>query len=269
LLDCGRFRPSAVASRALRGVVSWAQGCASDVPRIDRLLNGPQAQSDFYHAVAMSRRRFYSSEMFAALDGRLAYDDLELDLPRMRRWHPLNQSLYLGYKTMLPGLLLNHKGDRVAMANSVETRYPFLDEDVIALCARAHPRWKLRGVRRDKHLLRRTAARYLPAEIARRPKAMFRAPFADTFFSSHPRYVAQLLSHESLSRTPYFDPAKVRAAYAAYCGGRRLPFERVFLEMGITSVLATQLWHHQYLGGGLCELPVWTGGVPEHVAASA
>ena len=76
--------------------------------------------------------------------------------------------------------------------------------------ARVHPRWKLRGVRGDKHLLRRTAARYLPPEIAARPKAMFRAPFADTFFSSHPPYVAQLLSHESLSRAPYFDPAKVR-----------------------------------------------------------
>ena len=30
----------------------------------------------------------------------------------------------------LPGLLLNAKGDRVAMHSSVETRYPFLDEDV-------------------------------------------------------------------------------------------------------------------------------------------
>jgi asparagine synthase (glutamine-hydrolysing) len=149
LMDCGRFRPSSLVSRSLRQMVSWAQGCSGDVRRIDRLLNGPHAQSDFYHAVAMSRRRFYSDEMFTALDGRLAYDDLELDLERMRRWHPLNQSLYLGYKTMLPGLLLNHKGDRVAMANSVETRYPFLDEDVIALCSRAHPRWKLRGVRRE------------------------------------------------------------------------------------------------------------------------
>jgi asparagine synthase (glutamine-hydrolysing) len=269
MMDCGRFRPSSVVSRSLRRVVSWAQGCSGDIDRIDRLMSGAHAQSGFYHAVAMSRRRFYSDTMFTALDGRLAYDDLELNLERMRRWHPLNQSLYLGYKTMLPGLLLNHKGDRVAMANSVETRYPFLDEDVIALCARVHPRWKLRGLRRDKHLLRCTAERYLPAEIAARPKAMFRAPFADTFFSSQPRYVAQLLSHESLMRTPYFDAQKVRAAYSAYCDGRRIPVERVFLEMGLTSVLATQLWHHQYLGGGLCELPTWSAGRPERIAASA
>jgi asparagine synthase (glutamine-hydrolysing) len=34
-----------------------------------------------------------------------------------------NRSLYLGYKIHLAGLLLNQKGDRVAMANSVEARY--------------------------------------------------------------------------------------------------------------------------------------------------
>jgi hypothetical protein len=28
------------------------------------------------------------------------------------------------------------------------------------------------------------------------------------------------------------------------------------MEMGLTAVTATQLWHHLYLGGGLCDLPV-------------
>ena len=97
----------------------------------------------------------------------------------------LNQSLYVGYKVLLAGLLLNHKGDRVAMANSVETRYPFLDENVIKLTSRLHPRWKLRGFRTDKYLLRQTAKRWLPDEIALRPKAMFRVPFAESFLETH------------------------------------------------------------------------------------
>jgi asparagine synthase (glutamine-hydrolysing) len=25
--------------------------------------------------------------------------------------------------------------------------------------------------------------------------------------------------------------------------------------MGLTGVLSTQLWHHLYMGGGLCDLP--------------
>ena len=29
------------------------------------------------------------------------------------------------------------------------------------------------------------------------------------------------------------------------------------MDLSLTCVIATQLWHHTFLGGGLCELPVW------------
>jgi hypothetical protein len=28
--------------------------------------------------------------------------------------------------------------------------------------------------------------------------------------------------------------------------------------MGLAGVISTQLWHHLYCGGGLCDLPSWT-----------
>ena len=28
--------------------------------------------------------------------------------------------------------------------------------------------------------------------------------------------------------------------------------------MGLTCVVSTQLWHHIYCGGGLCDLPTWS-----------
>jgi hypothetical protein len=34
----------------------------------------------------------------------------------------------------------------------------------------------------------------------------------------------------------------------------------VFTEMGLTAVMSAQLWHHKYLGGGLCDLPTWSEG---------
>ncbi len=64
---------------------------------------------------------------------------------RMAQWHPMNQSLYVGYKVMLAGLLMISKGDRISMHSSVETRYPFLDDDVIKFCAEIAPEYKLRG----------------------------------------------------------------------------------------------------------------------------
>ena len=172
----------------------------------------------------------------------------------MARWHPLNRSLYLGYKVHLAGLLLSQKGDRVAMANSVETRYPFLDEEVIAFAARMHPRWKLRRRIQDKYLLRQAAARVLPKTVAQRPKGMFRAPMAETFLAKPPAFVRDLVNPESLARTGYFDADAVARDCALLEQGKGEKLGK-FGSLGLGGVVATQLWHHLYLGGGLCELP--------------
>jgi len=172
----------------------------------------------------------------------------------LRRWHPLNRSLYLGYKVHLPGLLLSQKGDRVAMANSVETRYPFLDEEVVSFAARIHPRFKLRRGLKDKYLLRQAAARLLPEAVAQRRKAMFRAPLAETFLSSPPSFVRDLISPESLARTGYFDVERVRRDCELLARGEGGKLG-TFASLGLGGVVATQLWHHLHLGGGLCELP--------------
>jgi asparagine synthase (glutamine-hydrolysing) len=253
-LDIGdAFRPSTAISRIAR---KWARPEISfgEFARIDRMIGGPHAQSILYNLVATARHRYYSPGMKEGLGDHVAYEDLDLDLARMRRWHPLNRSLYLGYKVQLGGLLLSQKGDRVAMANSVETRYPFLDEDVIAYTARIHPKWKLRGWLKDKYVLRRAAERLLPADIAWRPKAMFRAPFAETFLAQPPSFVRDLLSRSSLARTGYFDADAVERDCASLASGTGEKLG-TFASLGLGGVVATQLWHHLYLGGGLCELP--------------
>jgi asparagine synthase (glutamine-hydrolysing) len=177
-----------------------------------------------------------------------------LNLDRARRWHPLNRSIYIGGRVMLPGLLLNAKGDRVAMNSSVETRYPFLDEDVFAFLARLHPRWKMRGLR-DKYILRRLAERWLPRSIAWRPKAMFRAPFDSFSLDNPPSFVGQLLSEESLQQTGYFDPQAVTHWRQAYSQMRAGSNQRTSIEMGLVGVVSTQLWHHTFIDSSLAELP--------------
>ena len=98
------------------------------------------AQQELYDMLGQSRSRIYSESMWARLDGYDAYGaDMGISQQRFNRWDPLHQSLYLGYKVMLPGLLLAGKGDRVAMNASVETRYPLLDEDVVSFCASLPP----------------------------------------------------------------------------------------------------------------------------------
>jgi asparagine synthase (glutamine-hydrolysing) len=253
-LDIGdSLRPSTVISRVARKLAARDKSFA-ELARIDAMIAGPHAQSVMYNLVATSRTRYYSAGMKDALQGHVAYEDLDLDLDTIKRWHPLNRSLYLGYKIHLPGLLLSQKGDRVAMANSVETRYPFLDEDVIAFISRIHPRWKLRRCLKDKYLLRRAAERILPEEVAQRRKQMFRAPLAETFLRDALPFVRDLMSPESLARAGYFDVEAVRRDCELVARGEGSKLG-IFASLGLGGVVATQLWHHLYLGGGLCELP--------------
>src|SRR5262249_40832165 len=122
------------ASRAPR--FSWKH-----VQRTLGNVGGKNAWLEIYGLMSLSKLRFYSQEMHETLGDHVPYADLRPDLGRVCRWHPLNRSLYWGARIHLPGLLLNAKGDRVAMHSSVETRYPFLDEDVFSFLARLHPRW--------------------------------------------------------------------------------------------------------------------------------
>lgn len=223
-----------------------------------RALHGVRtAQQGAFEFVGSSRETLYSKDLWSALDDHSPFDDLDLTNDRIAHWHPLNQAIYVDYHTFLPGLLLSSKGDRAAMNSSVETRPPFLDEDVIEFCARLHPRYKLHGFT-EKWLLRRVADRLLPRQVSRRRKHGFHAAFARTFLGADaPRWVGQLLSPESLRRSGYFDPAGVEKARALLTGRRRLrpllPF-----DLGMTMVVATQLWHHLFCGGGLADLPVWS-----------
>jgi asparagine synthase (glutamine-hydrolysing) len=217
-------------------------------------VGGPNPWLDIYGLVSLSKLRFFSDRMLEELADHVPYDDLELNLDRARRWHPLNRGLYLGARVHLPGLLLNAKGDRVAMHSSVETRYPFLDEEVFAFLAKIDPRWKLKGFG-DKHILRVLAERWLPKEIAWRRKAMFRAPFDSFHLEQAPPFVEQLLSEESLRRTGYFRPEAVRHWRQAFRAMRPGSKQRISVEMGLVGVLATQLWHHLFIDAGLADVP--------------
>ncbi len=216
------------------------------------------AQQDLYEMVGQARSILYTPEMWNRLGDHNPYGDLDITNDRIGRWHPLNQSLYVGYKVMLAGLLMISKGDRIAMNSSVEARYPFLDDDVINFCASIDPNYKLHG-RTEKWILRQVAAKTLPPQIANRPKTMFRASLSQTFLGpNRPAWVDQLLSPESLRKAGYFDPKAVARERYLQTLIPRITARRFVLDVGLTCVVSTQLWHHLFCGGGLCDLPVWT-----------
>lgn len=222
--------------------------------RTQHEMGGHNGWFDLYGMMSINKLRFFTGAAREQILSRSALSDLELS-PDLHRWHPFNRQMYFGARIMLPGHLLSSKGDRIAMHSSVESRYAFLDEDVIAYMAQLHPRWKLRGVFKDKFVERKVAERWLPKQVAWRKKHMFRAPMDSWAQMGTGSWIDQVLSEESIRKAGYFDHAMVTAARQRLAKpGRGLT--RTGLEMGLTAVTATQLWHHLYISGDLCEIPM-------------
>lgn len=249
------------------GLPAWIRRKASDwaafgtpTSTLSALLGNLQPSLlDVYEPLARARFLLYSDEMANAVRAHDPFAELDVSADNMKRWDPLHQSLYLEYKLMLPGHLLLGKGDRVAMHSSVETRYPFLDEEFVAFCSQLAPEYKLRGFT-EKWLLRQVAARVLPIGIGQPPKGMFKANSLCQLFPQ-PSWIDQLIHPDSLGKTGYFSVGKIAHERALQTKLPAFHPRRFLVDGSFTAVVMTQLWHHLFLGGGLCDLPPFS--VPE------
>jgi asparagine synthase (glutamine-hydrolysing) len=84
------------------------------------------------------------------------------------------------------------KSDRMSMANGIEIRVPFLDNEVIEFARSLPARDKIRPFQ-TKRLLRDALERILPTGIAKRPKRGFTPPLASWINSELKEYVRDTL----------------------------------------------------------------------------
>ena len=161
-------------------------------------------------------------------------------------WHPLSRAQYTEINIFLSNYLLSSQGDRMAMANSVEGRYPFLDHRVVEFAFKVPPRFRLNGLE-EKYLLKQAAKNVIPQELVERSKQPYRAPISRCFWGDHPLdYVEELLSERAIRQAGYFDPVKV-SRLAAKCRKQagQLLSERE--NMALVGILSTQLVDHMFV----------------------
>ncbi|HEU4654384.1 MAG TPA: asparagine synthase (glutamine-hydrolyzing) [Steroidobacteraceae bacterium] len=151
---------------------------------------------------------------------------------------PIGRDQYVEAHTLLSGYLLNSQSDRVAMANSIEGRFPFLDHRVIEFASRLPPSLKINGLN-EKYLLKRAMQDLLPPSIAKRTKQPYRAPDSQSFFSDGKScdYVDDLLSEDRLRSAGYFDPLAVGKLVAKCRAGRAIGFSDNMAFVGILSTM--------------------------------
>ena len=140
----------------------------------------------------------------------------------------INNSLYFEIKTFLPGLLL--VGDKLAMANGLEERFPFLDNDLVNFAQKIPVKHKLGNLelmkRIDentvgnkkkayiefddgKNVLRKAMMDFIPSTIINRKKQGFSAPDESWYRGENADYVKELLLNKKTVSSEFINPKYV------------------------------------------------------------
>lgn len=173
----------------------------------------------------------------------------------------INHSLYFEAKTFLHGLLTVE--DKLGMAHGLETRFPFLDNDLVDFAMQLPVSLKLReleaviklnenepGPKREKYfertrdgklLLRKGLQQFVPAEIFEAVKQGFSAPDATWFRGESIDYVRETLFDPGARIYRFMDAAAVRGLVDDHLQGRQN--RRLF----IWSLLNFEQWCRHYL----------------------
>jgi len=152
----------------------------------------------------------------------------------------VNHSLYFEARTFLHGLLVVE--DKLSMAHSLETRVPFLDNDLVDFAMQIPVSLKLRNLSEvvslnenepgsktkkyfektndGKLLLRKMMERYIPAQITDAEKQGFSAPDASWFKGESIEYVKRTLFEPNAMIYDYLDYTSVKDLMEEHLTGR-------------------------------------------------
>lgn len=154
-------------------------------------------------------------------------------------FEPLNRALYFDTQTFLHGFLLVE--DKLGMAFGIETRFPFLDTELVEFGARVPVAAKMReGV--AKHLVKRAFAPLLPEETITKRKQGFTPPDKTWFRRELSDYIARTLLSRRSCLGEYIEPKYIREILARHQQGAD---ER----LTIWSLLFFEGWCRVFLNG--------------------
>ena len=153
----------------------------------------------------------------------------------------INHSLYFEAKTFLHGLLVIE--DKLSMAHSLETRVPFLDNDLVDFAMRCPIRLKLNNLaevvrlnenepvnktthffqktKDGKQILRDVMRRYIPDDIADAKKQGFSAPDASWFKGESIEFVKRKLMNRQARIFTWLDWDSVNSLVVEHLSGQQ------------------------------------------------
>jgi asparagine synthase (glutamine-hydrolysing) len=163
-----------------------------------------------------------------------------------------NRAQYLECRLLLANYLLSSQGDRMAMANSVEGRYPFLDHRVVEFAGTIPTRYKMKGLN-EKNILKRAMRDLLPAGVVSRKKQPYMAPDILSFFGDRQAdYLDYYLSDDALKDAGLFRPNAVRQLCTKCAKKNRQGFKE---NMALVGILSSQILYDKMVRQFPFEVP--------------
>jgi asparagine synthase (glutamine-hydrolysing) len=184
-----------------------------------------------HYAFRQMKNALYSDEVNHLFP---EFDCLTFELvnkSRLAGRHFVHQRSYLDVKLRLSDHLISDHGDRMALANAVEARYPFLDKNLVEFSQQIPPDLKLNGFT-GKYILKKVANGLVPQAIIDREKFGFHAAGSPCLLQQDIEWVKDLLSYEQIKRQGYFNPDVIESLKKQYSQDGfklNLPFEDDFL----------------------------------------
>ncbi|MEE9414993.1 MAG: asparagine synthase C-terminal domain-containing protein, partial [Acidimicrobiales bacterium] len=154
----------------------------------------------------------------------------------------LSQLLYIDTRMSLPDDLLLY-GDKLAMANSLETRVPLLDVELIEFVETLPPKLKLRGTQ-GKYVHKQAAERWLPSEVIKRPKRGFATPVDKWFQGELDSFLNDTMLAADSACSELFDRAELDRLLSEHRTGERNHRRQ------LSTLLGFEMWSRQFLRSG-------------------
>jgi len=167
---------------------------------------------DEFNAV---KKKLYADAQNDVFDDFNCLNHFKLNLERLKDRSRIHQRAYIDFKMRLVDHLVSDHGDRMALANSVEVRYPFLDKNFVNFSTKVPSKLKLKDFN-EKYILKKMACKFLPKAIIDREKFGFVAPGSAYLLQNNVEYVKDLLSYDLIKKQGFFNPNEIERLKKQY-----------------------------------------------------
>ncbi|MCX7749874.1 MAG: asparagine synthase (glutamine-hydrolyzing) [Clostridia bacterium] len=150
----------------------------------------------------------------------------------------LTKTLYTDFRIVLEGDMLV-KVDRMSMLNSLETRVPLLDKNILELAFKIPPEFKIRG-KEQKYILKDTFSDIIPKEVLKKGKQGFAVPIGEWFKGPLKESLLRVLSKEFIDQQGIFNYGFIKRLIEDHLN------EKVNYAYPLWALYVFQNWYKKY-----------------------